>query len=132
MNAADALSSRAAVAIGRLAMVAGGSPMEWGRPAGPASAGAGRRKVVDRPLRRGRLGGDPLAGPDERAAERAAKAPPLGARRTHQASPVRFGVEPCKTVGVDRLQDLDLRVHRVQLPVFVGGVDGACLLYTSD
>src|SRR5674476_876963 len=69
MKAADALSSRRAVAIGRLAMVTGGSPVEWGRPAGPASAGTGRRQVVDRPLRSGCLGGDPLAGPDERATE---------------------------------------------------------------
>src|SRR5450759_5166003 len=77
MKAADALSSRRAVAIGRLAMVTGGSPVEWGRPAGPASAGTGRRQVVDRPLRSGRLGGDPLAGPDERATD---------ARRRRRAS----------------------------------------------
>src|SRR5450759_21397 len=111
MKAADALSSRRAVAIGRLAMVTGGSPVEWGRPAGPASAGTGRRQVVDRPLRSGCLGGDPLAGPDERATERAAQAPRVGPQRPRQASLARLSVEPHETVSVDRLQELDLGIH---------------------
>src|SRR5450759_1166907 len=107
MKAADALSSRRAVAIGRLAMVTGGSPVEWGRPAGPASAGTGRRQVVDRPLRSGCLGGDPLAGPDERATERAAQT-------------ACVGMECLESVRVDLLQELYLGVHRVHLAV-VGG-----------
>src|SRR5450759_2696497 len=91
MKAADALSSRRAVAIGRLAMVTGGSPVEWGRPAGPASAGTGRRQVVDRPLRSGCLGGDPLAAPDERATERAAQAPRRAARDGPRGPPAGTG-----------------------------------------
>src|SRR5665647_2155420 len=107
MNAADALSSRAAVAIGRPAMVIGCSPVEWGRPAVPASSRAGRRQGIDRPLRRGRLGGDPLTGPDEQAAERAAESPPVGPRRPRQAFPVRFGVETSEAVLVDREHELN-------------------------
>ena len=44
--------------------------------------------------------------------------------RLYREYSVRFGVEPCKTVGVDRLHVLDLRVHRVHLPVMEGGVVG--------